>query len=171
MSPRKPIKVARTRPHSSLKTRSISAPPPGAPRSRRPSAQRGSVRDLQGRIQIVGLEQVVAAEDLLGRREGTVGAQRLPALDPDRGRGIGRLQLVAADDARQLGDRVVLAQHRFLLVLGELLELTHRVARVDQQHVLHRSLLNLVRGGRHSTTQPRDEREARKRTPESEAGE
>ena len=32
---------------------------------------------------------------------------------------------------------------------------------------MHRSLLNLVRGGRHSTTQPRDEREARKRTPGS----
>ena len=52
------------------------------------------------RVEVGGLEQVVAGEDLLGVGERPIGGQRLPVLDADRGGRLDRLQLLAADDAR-----------------------------------------------------------------------
>src|ERR671923_38266 len=79
-SPRKPIRVARTRPHSSWKTRSIralhlhhGANLDGAARSRRRDPRREGHR----LVEVVGLDQVVAAELLLGLDKRPVGGQGL----------------------------------------------------------------------------------------------
>src|SRR5256885_2068079 len=121
-SPRKPMRVARTRPHSSRKTCSISAL---ALHDRpylygAPGARRGNARgQLDRGVEVVGLVEVVAAELLLGLGERAVGGQRLAVLDAHGGRGRRGLQLVAAHHARGLRDRHVLGEDGLLLVLGQ----------------------------------------------------
>jgi len=84
---------------------------------------------LQRRVEVVGLDQVVAAEDLLGGREGrrwsAPGRPRPAPWSPSPPAAAGR-----RGDAGGLGDRVVLTEDGVLLLLGELPELVHRVARV-----------------------------------------
>src|SRR5256886_3086958 len=120
-SPRKPMRVARTRPHSSRKTCSISAL---ALHDRpylygAPGARRGNARgQLDRGVEVVGLVEVVAAELLLGLGERAVGGQRLAVLDAHGGGRRRGLQLVAAHHARGLRDRHVLGEDGLLLVLG-----------------------------------------------------
>ena len=71
----------------------------------------------------------------------TVGEQRLIVLNADGGRGLDGLQLVTADDGRQLPKHEVLADDRVLLILGQPIELDGRAARVDLEYVLHGVLL------------------------------
>ena len=60
-------------------------------------------RELDRGVEVVGLEEQVAAERLLDRDERPVGGQRLAVLHPDGGRRLGRLQLHARRDARASG--------------------------------------------------------------------
>jgi hypothetical protein len=76
----------------------------GLPLRQRPDLDRSTEahrrdpgRDLQGGVQIGGLDEVVPAEDLLGVRERTVGEQQLAGRGADRGGGLGGLQLLPAD--------------------------------------------------------------------------
>src|SRR2546423_352121 len=123
-------------------------------------ARRGDARgDLDRPVEVVGLEQVEAAERVLRLRERAVRGQRAAVLDLDGGCRVGRLELLAADGAGLLGDGHVLAHDGVLLVLAEALVLARRVAGKDQQHVLHGFLLGSLKSGRSV-----DEREGRKST-------
>jgi len=77
-------------------------------------------RDARGQfdrsIEVVGLEQEVAAERFLGLDERTVGCQNLAPLHPHGGCRLGVLQLDTGTDAGGLADRRVLARDRLLLV-------------------------------------------------------
>ncbi len=97
-------------------------------------------RDRGRLVQVVGLDQVEAAEDFLGVRERAVGDQRLPVLDADRGGGLDRMQGGAPHHPGQLLDVQVLAVVGFPLVRAERLG-GSRLA-VDQQGVLHLRLLS-----------------------------
>ena len=55
-------------------------------------------------VEILGLDQIVAAELLAGFRERAVGRQRLAVADPHGGRGRGRLQPVAGLEIAALDD-------------------------------------------------------------------
>ena len=83
---------------------------------------------LERRVEIVGLDEEVAAEVLLRVHERTIGEKRLSVLDAHRRRGLDRLQLLAADDAGRLPEGDVLANDRLLLVRGKPLELRHRAS-------------------------------------------
>ena len=77
------------------------APRAAAPRPQPPEpGGRDPRRELERRVEVVGLEQVEAAEDLLGVRERAVGDQRLAVVDANGRRRLDGLQLRAADDAR-----------------------------------------------------------------------
>ena len=81
-SPRKPISAARTRPHCSRKTCSISATTHDGPDLDRAAQPRGRDRrgDRDRRVEVVGLEDEVAAERLLGLDVRAVGGERLAVL-------------------------------------------------------------------------------------------
>jgi hypothetical protein len=87
--------------------------------------------DLERSVEIVGVDNHVAAEVFLRLDERTVGEKRLSVLNADGGRGLDRLQLVTADDGRRLTDREVLADDCVLLILGQTFELAARGARID----------------------------------------
>jgi hypothetical protein len=78
---------------------------------------------------------------LLRVHERTVREQRLAVLNADRGCGLDRLQLLAANDLRQLPDREELLNDRLLLVGRQPLELFAPSGRVDLEQVLHLVLL------------------------------
>src|SRR3954470_14780551 len=143
-SPRKPIRVASTRPHSSRKVRSISALALHE-RADLHCAAQARRRDPRGHldrgVEVVGLVEVVAAELLLRLRERTVGGEGAAVLDADRRRGRRRLELVAAEHAGRVVDRHVLLVHGPLLVLGEPGPGALVAGSLDQQDVLHRFLL------------------------------
>src|SRR5438552_16693070 len=115
-SPRILISVARTRPVSSRKARSTTSRVTSAGDRagelkvlrlhpfefhERPDLDRSTLggrdpgRGLDGLVDVVALDQVVATELLLGLRERAVGGHGLPVLDPDRGCRVGWLQGVA----------------------------------------------------------------------------
>src|SRR4051794_20077706 len=143
-SPRRPTRVASTRPHSSRKARSISALVLHERADLDGSAQacrRDPSRQLDRGVEVVGLVDVVAAELLLRLGERAVGGERAPVLDAyGRGRR-GRLELVAVDHAGGVVDRHVLLVDGLLLVLGELRPGALVAGSLDQQDVLHRFLL------------------------------
>src|SRR4029450_10095227 len=140
-SPKSPTRVARTRPHSSRKTWSISGLAlhdrthlDGAAHARRRDA-RGNCRGL---VEVVGLEQEETAEVLLGVDERAVAQQCIAVVDAHRGRRTRQRWLLAAEDARHPGELFVLADHSFQLFLREFPDF-RRV--VDEERVLHGSLL------------------------------
>ena len=108
-SPRKPIRDASTRPHWSRKTwsRPVTTPRWGGSRWRRPCWRPGPRRHLDRGVEIVGLEEEVAAEGLLGLDERAVGGEGLAVVDAHRGRGLGRLHLQARGDPGGLVERLV----------------------------------------------------------------
>ena len=121
-SPRKPIRLGEDaaplvaedlledRYHSSSGRTSI-APPSRAAGNARGELDRG--------VEVVGLEEEVAAQRLLDGDERAVGGQRLAVLDADgRGR-LGRLHPGSGGHARRLVDRLVVGVDRLLLVLRE----------------------------------------------------
>src|SRR4051812_24487223 len=140
-SPRKPISVARTRPHSSRNTCSISVvAPQWATLDRAVHPDCGNARgQLDRGIEVVGLEEVVPAENLLRLGERPVRNQRLPVLTADSGRGLDALQTTAADDALVVAQSHVLACQRFAVLVAETVIGAGRL--VDQQCVLHNFLL------------------------------
>jgi hypothetical protein len=87
--------------------------------------------DLERRVEIVDVDQVVAAEVFLRLDKRTVGEKRLSVFNADGGRGLDWVQLLTADDGRRLPDREVLADDRVLLILRQPLEFADRAARVD----------------------------------------
>ena len=97
-SPRKPISAARTRPHWSRKTCSRTATTSTIGRTSIAPLQTGR-RDPRGQldrgVEVVGLEQEVAADRLLDLGERAVGGQRLAVLHAHRGR-----RLEGADSSR-----------------------------------------------------------------------
>src|SRR4029079_16992666 len=86
-------------------------------------------------VEVVRLEEEEAAERLLRLHERPVRRQGLAVPDADRRRGVGRLELAAAVDARRLGHGHVLAEDGLLVVLAQALELP--ALRIDEQRVLH----------------------------------
>ena len=119
-SPRKPISAASTRPHWSRKACSSIALTTSIDRAhldRAAHAAAGILRgELDRRVEVVGLEEQVAAERLLHLDERAVGGQRLAVLHPH-----GRCHLAAAasetrGDAGVLVDRLVGGVDRFLLL-------------------------------------------------------
>src|SRR5581483_11012925 len=95
--------------------------------------------DLEHGVEVVGLDQHEAADVLLRIDEGAVGEERLAALDADGGGGLDRLEPLAAEDLRGLGDRHVLVDDR-LLRLRRQVELDV-LRRVDLEQVPHLVLL------------------------------
>ena len=61
--------------------------------------------ELDRRVEVVGLEEAVAAERLLRLDERAVGGQRLAVVDADGGRGLGRAHPLAGRDAGGLVER------------------------------------------------------------------
>src|SRR6187401_2656719 len=141
-SPRKPTRLARTRPHSSRKTCSSSALPldqrPHLDRAAHPR-RRHPRGDVERRVEVVGLDEAEAAHVLLCVDERAVGEERLAVLDAHGRRGLDRLQLLAADDLRRPSDREVLLDDRLPRLLGHSLELLPGRRRVDLEQVLHLS--------------------------------
>src|SRR5215217_9628999 len=128
--------------------------PPGGPSGRhvhlhdrpdldRPAADVGDPgRDLDGLVQVLGLDNVEAAELLLGLGERPVGAEGLALAHPDGGGGGGRLERLAGLVDAAVDD--VLCERHVVLELGLslLLALARPVllAGVDQQRVAHAPL-------------------------------
>ena len=91
----------------------------------------------RARVEVVGLEQVEAAEDLLGVRERAVGDQRSLVVHANGRRGLDALQLRAADDARVTRERQVLGRHRPALFVAE--RVVGARPLVDQHGVAHQA--------------------------------
>ncbi len=103
-------------------------------------------RELDRRVEVVGLEDEVAAERLLDGDERAVRRQGLPVLHAHGRRQLGRLHPDARRHARRLVDRLVVGGDPLLLFRRQrgpsLLVVRRRgVALVDQHHVLHLVLL------------------------------
>src|SRR6266545_2893906 len=98
-------------------------------------------RDLDRLVEVLAVDQVVAAELLLGLGEGPVGGERLAAADLHGGRGAGRLERLAALHQAAVDD--VLGELVVGLVLGRALGLGEAglLVAVDQQRVFHASSL------------------------------
>src|SRR4029450_1488794 len=135
-SPSTRMRVATARPDSCRKTCSTTTPaslcpaaanPPPRPLDlgglhhladvARAGGRAGDLRgELDGLVQVLAVDQVVAAERLLGPGERPVGGERAAVLDPHGGGGGGRLQRLAGleqpavDDV--LGEGVVGVRHR-----------------------------------------------------------
>ena len=73
---------------------------------------------LDGRVEVVGLEDEPAADGLLHADERAVGCQDLAALDPHGGRVLGQAHRQPGGDARRLIDPLVVGVDLLLLVLG-----------------------------------------------------
>src|SRR5438876_6153381 len=100
--------------------------------------------DLDRLVQVVGFDQVEAAQVLLRLGEGTVGRQRLAVVDPDGCRLREISEIGAALRLWVTADRHVLLGHGLLLCLAELLPASFFP--VDQECVLHVvSLLSMSR--------------------------
>src|SRR5918996_2983681 len=125
------------------------------------ASRRDARGDLDRGVEVVGLEDEVAAQGLLDGDERPVGRQRLAVLNPHGGCRLGSLQPEARGDAGRLVDRLVVGVDRLLLVLRQAVPLLRPrrrgIALLDQQQVLHR-LSSLWLG------RLRDERRTRKRT-------
>ena len=98
--------------------------------------------ELDGRVEVVGLEREEAADRLLELGERAVGGQRAAVLDADGGRGVGVRHRRARRDARGLVQRLVVAVDGLLLLGRERGPRAGVVRRrggavVDQQRVLH----------------------------------
>src|SRR5438876_4165144 len=152
-SPTRRISVASTRPASLRKmvSTSLGVMAYATPRSvvdpdrpdfdRAVPGARNPCRDRQCRIEILGLDQVIAAKLLVGLRERPVGGEGLAVAHPHRGRRRDRLQPVAGleiaalDDG--LGERAIFLEDLLagrgihFAVVGFIL--------IDHQQVLHRS--------------------------------
>src|SRR5581483_5193171 len=98
--------------------------------------------DLDGVVQVPGLDQVEPAQLLLGLGEGAVGGGQLAVSDPDGGGARDRLERLAPEIVTAPADRVgegeVLAHQRVPLVGGHGAPPLFLV--VDQADVLHGSL-------------------------------
>src|SRR5215218_4378439 len=141
-SPRKPISAARTRPQWSRKTSSrvVTNTSRWADLDGATQAGRWDPRgQLDRRIQIVGLQDSVAADRLLDLDERAVGGQRLAVLHPHGGGVLGKPHRQATGEAGRLVDLRPLGVDALLLVLRP--RRREAGAVVDQQHVLHGSLL------------------------------
>src|SRR5207253_4352895 len=101
--------------------------------------RRDARRDADRLVEVLRLDQVVAADALRRLGERSVGHHPLPLPQAHRGRGRDRLERVAGPVVPALRDRVgelpVLRVDPLPLAIGEAGEL--RGVRVDQQHVLH----------------------------------
>src|ERR1700677_1610164 len=144
-SPKEPASAATTRPHWSRKTRSINVSVDHDRTDLHGAAETngGNPRRELGRlVQVVGLVQVEPGKYFLGVRERTVGDQRLPVLQADRGRRLHRLQPGSGGHPRHLPDRpVLLVELRPLRFAG--CRESIRLA-VDQQGVLHVRFLRFL---------------------------
>src|SRR5262249_3970603 len=100
---------------------------------------RDARRDLEGRVEIVRLDEDEAAEVLFRIHERPIREKRLSVLDAHGGRGLDRLQLLASDHTGRLTDGAVVADDRVLFVRGQPRELIG--VRVDLEQVLHGVLL------------------------------
>ena len=107
-SPVTRMSVATTRPHSSRKaaataasTSALTSPRSAAPRSSRTRAPGILRRDLDRLVEVLAVDDEVAADLLLGLGERTVGGERLAVADA-HGRGVGgRAQALAALEQRR----------------------------------------------------------------------
>src|ERR1700722_19642935 len=106
--------------------------------------------DGQGCVEILGLDQIVAAELLAGFRERAIGGQRLAVTDAHGGRGGGRLQPVAGLEIAALDDALregtIFLQH--LLRCGGVDFAVLDFVLVDHQQILHlvTPLIGLIAG-------------------------
>src|SRR6266542_2541814 len=105
---------------------------------------RNACRDRGRLIQVLRVDDVVAAELLARLREGAVGRQGFAVADPDGRRGRDRLEGVAGEVFPALLD--ALGEGTVLLVDGALVLLVEglpvHLTVVNQKHVSHRSLLS-----------------------------
>ena len=121
-SPRKPIRAARTRPHSSRKTRSRIAITPRAGRTSiaPPSRARGDPRrELDRGVEVVGLEEQIAAEDSLISTKGPSVVSVLPSCTRTVVAVSGRSSPHPGVTPGGLVDGLVVRGDRPLLVLGQ----------------------------------------------------
>src|SRR5262245_31269347 len=76
---------------------------------------------LEGTVEVLAVDDVVAAEDLLGLRERPVGRRRPAAADPHGGGGLDALERLAADELATLHDALrerVVVGHDLLALFG-----------------------------------------------------
>src|SRR5262245_11982251 len=144
-----PSRVALFEPRATqLVTRFVdesSSPPSASWFDQRPDFDRADARgrdtrgDAYGLVEILGLDQVVAAELLARFREWTVGDKPFAAADLDRSRGRGRMQLRAAHVLTAVldafGQLSVILEDLLLFGLAHLSPGFFIV--VNQQHVFH----------------------------------
>src|SRR3984957_15580049 len=99
-----------------------------------------SSRDRNRRIEVLGFDQIVAAELLAGFGKRAVGGQNLALAHPHRGRRRRRLQSVAGLEMAALDNglrkRAVIGRH--LLTFGVVHFEEFGLASVDHQQILHR---------------------------------
>src|SRR5688572_3420240 len=101
--------------------------------------RRNARRDLDRLVQVLGLDEVVAAQLLLRLGERAIGGRRLPVPHPHRHRGLRRVERIAADVLACLldvvGEREVLTHDRVRLVLRPRRPVA--LVLVDQAQVFH----------------------------------
>src|SRR5215211_1159709 len=164
MSPKTRIRAASDRPDSSRKIRPTSAGSSPAAASPTPSGLESRKRTdldrhLDGSgdprrpgergVQVLGLDDVEAAQVLLGLHERPVGGHHLAACHAHHGGGVGFVQ-AAGDDPGARRPHLLLEDAELLVGLGHLL-VGHRLANlaldtVDRQQVVRHGVLPLVAG-------------------------
>src|ERR1700730_2932351 len=115
--------------------------------------QRVAFDHLEYLVEVLGLHDAVAAECLLGLREGAVGDDRLAMLHPDGGGGAHVLQRIAAMVNAALSQLIAelhgLLVGRHPLLRGHLLP--HLLVAVDEQYVAQVSLPHSARAARRAS--------------------
>src|SRR5579875_1269612 len=100
---------------------------------------------LDGRVEIVGLQDEPAADSLLHPDERAVRRQRLTAFDPHGGRVLRQTHRQPGGDTRRLVDSLVVGVDLLLLRFWQRGLSLKRGALIDQHDVFHRYLLVVTR--------------------------